>query len=154
MANKTSSNILASNKKAFHDFEILEKIEAGIVLSGAEVKSIRASQTNLKGAYLEVSANNEVFARNIHISPYKFADQKDYSPVKKRKLLLNQKEISLIREKLEEAGATVIPLDFHIANNRIKLLVGICRGKKKHDKRQDLKKKAQSLEIKRALKKY
>jgi SsrA-binding protein len=154
MAKKSESNILASNKKAYHDFEILEKIEAGIVLSGAEVKSVRANQANLKGAYLEVSAGNEVFVRNIHISPYKFAEQKDYSPVRKRKLLLNQKEIGLIREKLEEAGATVIPLDFHIKNNRIKLLVGICRGKKKHDKREELKKKSQEIEIKRALKKY
>lgn len=151
---KKSENILASNKKAFHDFEILEKIEAGIVLSGAEVKSVRMGQANLKGAYLEVDSKNEVYVRNIHIAPYKFADQSDYSPVRKRKLLLNQKEIGLIREKLEEAGATVIPLDFHLNNNRIKILVGICRGKKKHDKREDLKKKSQEIEIKRALKKY
>ena len=145
---------LAQNKKAFADYEILEKIEAGIVLSGAEVKSARAGQVNLKGSYIDVDPDGQAFTRNIHISPYKQAPNPDYNPTARRKLLLHKKEIIKLQTQLDTKGTTVVPLDLHLANNRIKMTIGICRGKKQYDRRQELKKKDQNLEIKRALKKY
>ena len=148
--------ILSKNKKAFADYEILEKFEAGIQLSGPEVKSIRNGNSNLKGSYVEITKRGEAFTRNIHISPYKHAaaQQTDYNPTRRRKLLLNKKEIDKIENALNEEGTTIIPLDFHLKNNRIKLEIGICRGKKKHDRRNELKKRSQNLEIRRSLKKF
>ncbi len=171
---KGTTSILAQNKKAFAEYEILEKIEAGIALSGAEVKSLRASHANLKGSFVEVIAHQkshskthsksdknaqtsisfQAYARNIHISPYKQAPQKDYNPTQKRKLLLHKKEILNLKNHLDTKGITVIPLNFHLSHNRIKIEIGICRSKKKHDRRDELKKKAQNLEIRRTLKKY
>ena len=148
------NTILAQNKKAFADYEILEKIEAGIVLTGAEVKSVRGAHVNLKGSFVEISPRLEAYVRNIHISPYKMAPQEDYNPTKKRKILLKKTEILQLKNALDNKGLTVVPLDFHLTGNRIKLLIGVCRGKKKYDRRNELKKKAQTLEIKRALKKY
>lgn len=146
--------MLAQNRKALADYEILEKFEAGIVLSGAEVKSLRAGHANLKGSFVEISDREEAFTRNIHISPYKQAPQKDYDPTHKRKLLLHSKEIVKLKNALDTKGITVVPLDFHLSHNRIKLTIALCRGKKKYDRREDLKKKAQNLEIRRSLRKY
>lgn len=155
MPKTTSPTILSQNKKAFADFEILEKIEAGIELTGPEVKSVRQSQANLKGSYVETK-NDEAFTKNIHISPYRQAasQQKEYNPTRKRKLLLHKKEIHKLENALNEKGTTIVPLDFHLKGNRIKLLIGVCRGKRKKDRRDELKKKAQNLEIRRSLKKY
>lgn len=154
MAQKTGSNILAQHKKAFADFEILEKIETGIQLSGPEVKSVRKGNANLKGSHVEITKNGEPFARNIHVSPYKPAagQQTDYNPTRRRKLLLHKKEISRLEKQLNTSGITIVPLDFHLRNNRIKVTIGICRGKKKHDRREELKKRSQDLDIRRALK--
>ncbi len=143
---------LAQNKKAYADYEILEKIEAGIVLSGAEVKSTRAGQVNLKGSYIEVDPDGQAYTRNIHISPYKQAPNPDYNPTRRRKLLLHAKEISKLQTQLDTKGVTVVPLDFHLTRNHIKITIGICRGKKKYDRREELKKRDQNIEIKRALK--
>lgn len=147
---------LARNKKAFADYEILDTYEAGIQLSGPEVKSIRKGNANLKGSYVEFSRNHEAFTRGIHISPYKPAagHQTDYNPTRKRKLLLNKKEIEKLEKELNTAGVTIVPLDFHLKNNRIKLNIGVCRGKKKHDRRDELKKRAQNIDIRRSLKKH
>lgn len=156
MAKKPDTNTLARNKKAFVDYEVLEQIEAGIELTGPEVKSIRLGHANLKGSFIEVSKKLEAYVRGIHISPYKQAagQQGDYKPARKRKLLLHKSEIEKLIGQLEQKGQTVVPLDLHLKNNRIKLTIGICRGKKKHDRRQELKKKSQDLEIRRSLKKY
>lgn len=145
--------ILSQNKKAYADYEVMEKLEAGIELSGPEVKSVRAGQSNLKGSYVEVK-NGEAWAKNIHISPYKQAanQQKEYEPARKRKLLFHKKEILQLETNLNEKGISAIPLDFHLSRNRIKLTIGVCRGKKKYDRRNELKKKAQNLEIRRTLK--
>jgi len=150
------STPLSQNKKAFADFEILEKFEAGIQLSGPEVKSVRARQSNLKGSHVEITKKEEAFARGIHISPYKPAagQQKEYTATRKRKLLLNKKEIEKLLKHLNEKGTTIVPLDFHLKGNHIKLTIGVCRGKKKHDRRDELKKRAQNLDVRRALKKH
>lgn len=145
---------LSQNRKAYADYEVLEKLEAGIVLTGAEVKSVRGAHVNLKGSFVEISPKLEAFVRNIHISPYKMAPQEGYNPTKRRKLLFKKTEILQLKTALDNKGFTVVPLDFHLTNNRIKLLIGVCRGKKKYDRRNELKKKAQNLEIKRTLKRY
>lgn len=148
------TSLLAQNKKAFVDYEILEKLEAGIILSGAEVKSVRAGHTNLKGSYIDISDRDEAWTHGIHISAYKHAPQPVYDPLQPRKLLLHKEEIVRLQSELETKGTTLVPLDFHLSHNRIKLTLAICRGKKKYDRRQELKKKAQNLEIRRALRKY
>lgn len=147
-------SFLAQNKKAFVDYEIKEKFEAGIVLTGAEVKSIRLGHASLKGSFVEISEKNEAFTRNLYISPYKHAVLKDYLPDRKRKLLLNHKEIMNLNAQIKTKSVTIIPLDFHIHRNKIKITIGICKAKKKFDRREELKKKAQNLEIDRELKKY
>jgi SsrA-binding protein len=154
MPQKTSPSMLAQNKKAFVDYEVLEKIEAGVVLSGPEVKSVRASHANLKGSFVEINEHGEVYARNIHISPYKFAPNPGYLPDQKRKLLLSRNQIIKLQKELDTKGTTVIPLDLHLSHNYIKMTIGICTAKKRWDRRNELKKKAQNLEIQRTLKRY
>lgn len=153
MAQK-APNIIAQNKKAFVDYEIGEKMEAGIVLSGPEVKSAKAGRANLKGSFVEITDAGEAYTRNIHISPYPNAIQKDYHPDQKRKLLLNRNEILRLQKELDIKGTTIVPLDMHISHNYIKMTIGICTAKRKWDRRNELKKKAQNLEINRALKRY
>lgn len=152
---QSQSALLAQNRKARADYEVLEKIEAGIVLNGSEVKSVRAGHINLKGSFVEITNQLEAFTRNVHISPYKYDQHQDsYNPTRRRKLLLNKKEIISLQTQLNTEGTTIIPLDVHLSHNKIKVTIGVCRGKKKYDRRQELKKRAQDIEIKRSLKKY
>lgn len=153
MAHKAESSMLAQNKKAFVDYEILEKIEAGVVLSGPEVKSVRLGHANLKGSFVEIT-NGEAFTRNIHISAYKHAPNPAYNPDQRRKLLLSRTQIIKLQKELDTKGTTIIPLDLHLSHNYIKMTIGICTAKKKWDRRNELKKKAQNLEIRRTLKRY
>lgn len=156
MSHKKDSSTLSKNKKALVDYEVLDTYEAGIQLSGPEVKSVRGGHANLKGSHISITPKHEIFALKIHISPYKPAagQQADYNPTRKRKLLLHKKEIVKLEKELNTEGITLIPLDFHLSHNRIKLTVGVCRGKKKYDRRAEIKKKDQNLDIKRALKKH
>ena len=142
--------LISKNKKAFHDYEILDKIEAGVVLAGAEVKSLRDKRVNLKGSFVS-TWNGQAFVEGMHVSPYKFAPDKNYDPHRKRKLLLHKKEILKLEAHLNEKGKTAVPLEIYFKGSIIKLLIGICRGKKQYDKREELKKKAQNLDIARAL---
>lgn len=141
----------AKNKKAYHDYEILEELTAGIVLNGDEVKSIKASQVNLKGSFIGV-INNEAFINEAHISKYKFSARQENDPTRQRKLLLSKREILKIDKEINQKGITAIPLELFSKGGLIKLKIGICRGKKLHDKRDDLKKRGQEMEIKRELK--
>lgn len=144
--------VLAVNKYALHDYAILEKVSAGIVLCGAEVKSIRAGSVNLKGAYVTVH-NGEVFLTGAHIAPYKPAGpQKDYDPYRSRKLLLQKREIARIIGKLKEKGLTAVPLSVYTGNSKIKVEVGIARGKRQFEKRELLKKRDVQREIQTHLK--
>jgi len=143
--------LISKNKKAFHDYEILDKIEAGIVLTGPEVKSLRDKRVNLKGSFVS-TWNGQAFVEGMHISPYKFAPDTRYDPHNKRKLLLHKKEILKLEATLNEKGSTAVPLEIYFKGSIIKLLIGICRGKKQYDKREELKKKAQNLDIARELK--
>lgn len=144
---------LAKNKKAFHDYEILEKYEAGIVLNGDEVKSIKSGQANLKGAFVDVE-NGESFVNGVHVPKYKNSSRKEFDPTRKRKLLLHKREILKIDRAISQKGVTAIPLKLYLKGGLIKVVVGICRGKKLYDKRETLKKRGQELEIKRQLKRF
>ncbi|MFH1610420.1 MAG: SsrA-binding protein SmpB [Patescibacteria group bacterium] len=134
---------IAENKIVYHDYKISDTLEAGLVLSGPEVKSIKKGSVNLKGAYISLDQNMEAYLVNTHIAPYKSAKtyQKDYDPHQPRKLLLNKKQISSLVGKQREKGVSILPLRIYIKNRLIKLQIGIGTGKKKHDKREDIKKR-------------
>lgn len=142
----------ATNKQALHDYEVLEKISTGIVLSGSEVKSVRNGNINLKGAYVTVH-NGEVMLTGAHIGLYKPAGpQKEYDPYRSRKLLLQKKEIARIIGKLKEKGLTAVPLSVYTCRSRIKVDVGIARGKRQFEKRELIKKRDVDREIRSRLK--
>lgn len=143
--------IYAENKKARFNYQILEEFEAGIMLSGAEVKSVREGHISIKEAFATVSGG-EVFLTNAHITAYKPARADDYNPTRSRKLLLNKKEISKLTGQVQAGGITLIPLKIYDKNGKIKVELGLGKGKKKYDKRETIKKREQEREIKRALK--
>ncbi len=151
--------ILAKNKRATFDYNILEKFEAGIELNGPEVKSVRLGQVNLKGSYVVVqntgnSGKSEAWLLNCHISAYKFSSKlykKNYDPDRSRKLLLHKKEINYLSGKQKEKGLTLVPLLLYTSGRKIKVKVGIGQGKKKFEKREDIKKREDNRVIKRAM---
>lgn len=145
------SKVLARNKQAGYNYKIEHKLEAGIVLTGQEVKSAKMGNVSLKGSYVTVR-NEEVFLINAHISPYAMAhDLKGYEPTQERKLLLKKQEITSLIGKYKEQGMALFPLDMHTRRGLVKLTIGIGRGKKKYDKRDSIKKRETDRKIKRAL---
>ncbi|MFO7884677.1 MAG: SsrA-binding protein SmpB [Desulfobacteraceae bacterium] len=145
--------IIANNKKAKHDFFISDEVEAGIVLVGTEVKSIREGRVNLKDSYADIR-NGEVFLRQLHISPYKYAYYGNHEPLRSRKLLLNKSEIKKLIGKVNERGFTIVPLKLYFKNSRIKVQIGLAKGKKLYDKRETIKKKDMDREMDRIKKDY
>lgn len=146
--------LIAKNKKAYFDYEILKDFEAGIMLTGSEIKSIRAKNVNLKGSYI-LEKKGEIWSKDIHISPYNFSTTKDYAPLQERKLLLNKKEIEYILGQFAHPGITAVPLELYLTNKGLaKLKIGVVRGKKKYDKRESIKRKDQNREIARRMKQY
>jgi len=145
--------VIASNKKARFDFEILEEIEAGIILTGPEVKSLRQARVSFKNSYALIM-EDKVVLKYLHISPYKFADNRGYDETRERILLLNKKEIVKLENKLNTAGLTLVPLSLYFKKGLVKVLLGLVRGRKSHDKRAVLKERTQNLEAKKALKYY
>ncbi|MFA6255025.1 MAG: SsrA-binding protein SmpB [Patescibacteria group bacterium] len=145
---------ITTNKKALHDFQVLEKLEAGIILTGPEVKSVKAGQINLKGGYISIDNKSQVWLTGVHIAHYKPASaiQTNYNPSRTRKLLLNKKEINYLRGKEKERGLTILPISVYTKGNLIKLEVGLVRGKKQYDKRQTIKKREIDREIRRHIK--
>lgn len=143
--------IYADNKRAAFNYKILEDFEAGIVLSGAEVKSVRAGQISLKESFGTIRGN-EVFLTNAHISPYKPANIKDSDPTRSRKLLLNKSEIVKLVGKVRTEGLTLIPLKIYDKKGKIKVELGLGQGKKKYDKREAIKNREQKRDIERAIK--
>ena len=134
---------LGSNKQAYHDYQILDTLEAGLVLSGPEVKSVKNGRINLKGAYINIPNENQAVLVKAHIAAYKPAvtAQRDYNPHQDKKLLLNKKELRHLLGKSREAGMTIVPLEVYLKHGLIKLEIGVARGKKKYDKREAIKKK-------------
>ncbi len=142
---------LAKNKKAFFDYEILDTFEAGMVLHGYEVKAIRAKQINLKGSHVSIR-DGEAWLENVQIAAYQPKNQPEENGKRKRKLLLNRKEIDKLEHQAKMPGTTIVPLKVFLLNNRIKIKIGVCRGKKQHDKRESLKKKDIDRELKKRMK--
>ena len=142
---------VAQNKKAFYDFFILDRFEAGIVLIGCEVKSIREHRVNLKDSYAKIK-NGEMFVHNMHISPYSKSRLADINPVRPRKLLMHKREITRINGKMTDKSLTIVPVSIYISGGLVKVEIAIAKGKLKSDKRDDLAKKDSNLEVKRALK--
>ncbi|NLB05504.1 MAG: SsrA-binding protein SmpB [Desulfobulbaceae bacterium] len=147
----TGQKIVAKNKKAFHDFHIDQTLEAGLVLSGPEVKSVRAGKVNLRDGYAQLK-NGEVFLYNVHISPYAWATHLAQDPLRVRKLLLHRREIRKLIGKLHEKGVALIPLKIYfITNGKAKVELALARGKKLYDKRTALKEKESNREMARSL---
>jgi len=142
---------IARNKKAFHDFEIIERIESGIELKGTEVKSAKAGNINLKDGYAFIK-NGEVYLKNVHISQYPYGHSTNHDPLRTRKLLLHKHEILKLQSKIKEKGYTIVPLRAYIKNGLIKIELGVCKGKRLYNKREDIKKKDQLQELKRGFK--
>lgn len=146
---KGAGKIVAQNKKAYHDFFIEDTYEAGIVLQGTEIKSIRAGRANLKDSYAKVQ-NGEVFLHNLHISPYEQGNRYNHDPLRTRKLLLHKREIAKLIGITKEQGYSLVPLKIYLKNGFAKVLLGLAKGKKNYDKREDLKQKEAKRDIERA----
>ncbi len=131
---------IATNRKARHDYTILETMEAGLVLRGAEVKSLRQGNASIVDGYASIKAG-EVWVLGIHINPYEHGNARDIDPIRSRKLLLHKKEIRKLYGRMNERGLTVIPLKMYFKNGVAKVLLGVARGKKEYDKRQDISKR-------------
>ncbi|HAA2385486.1 TPA_asm: SsrA-binding protein [Listeria monocytogenes] len=148
---KGDGKLVAQNKKARHDYAIEETFEAGIVLQGTEIKSVRNARVNLKDSYARVD-KGEIFLHNMHISPYEQGNRYNHDPLRTRKLLLHKKQISRLIGETKESGYSIVPLKMYIKDGYAKVLIGVARGKKKYDKRQDLKQKEAKRDIERAFK--
>ncbi|PIR03820.1 MAG: SsrA-binding protein [Candidatus Magasanikbacteria bacterium CG11_big_fil_rev_8_21_14_0_20_39_34] len=142
----------AVNKKARFDYEIQEKLEAGLMLLGSEAKAVRTGNVKLSGSYVTFH-KNEPMITGLHIPKYKYSGHlKEYDPERSRKLLLSQKQIAYIQGKSQEKGLTIIPLSIYTKGRYIKVEIGVCRGKKTHDKRRVIKKRELDRETRRAIK--
>jgi SsrA-binding protein len=132
--------LIASNKKAFHDYFVLQKAEAGVALTGTEVKSLRDGKANIKDSYV-IFKNGEAFLFNAHISPYSHGNLQNHEPERNRKLLLHRREIEKLHEQVVEKGLTVVPLRLYFKGGRVKVEIAVVRGKKLYDKRETEKKR-------------
>ena len=145
------TKLIAKNPTAYHNYDITDKIEAGIVLSGTEIKSIRNGKINIKDTYVNIK-NGEVFVYGMHISPYEFGNRFNLDPLRTRKLLLNRREIDKLFGLVQQKSMSLVPISMYFKGNKVKLEIGIGKGKKLYDKREDLAKKDAEMKIKRALK--
>ena len=143
--------VITKNKKAFFDFHIFDKYEAGMVLTGTEIKSVRKNAVNLKDSFVRVE-DGEIFLYGCHISPFEHGNRYNHEPDRIRKLLLTKKEIIKIKSKVERDGYTVVPLELYIYRGFAKLQIALAKGKKLHDKREDIAKKDQKREMDRLMK--
>jgi SsrA-binding protein len=141
---------IATNRKAAHDYNLEERFEAGIVLTGSEIKSIRARQVSLKEAHVQIDSRG-VWLVNAHIAPYDPANQFNHDPKRKRKLLLHKREISRLFDQVRQRGYTIIPTRLYLKSGLAKVEIALAKGKRKYDKRRELAKKAADRDIERAL---
>ena len=151
MAKKSGMKLIANNKKAYHDYFILETYEAGIALHGTEVKSLRMGKCSIKEAFIRVE-NEEVYVYGMHISPYEKGNIFNKDPLRVRKLLLHKSEIRKLLGKTKEKGMTLVPLNVYFKDSLVKVEIGLAKGKKLYDKRQDIAKKDQQREAQRDFK--
>ena len=144
--------LVATNRKAFHDYFILEKVEAGLVLKGTEVKSLRAARCQLKDSYARLDSQGNMTLLNFHISPYEMGNRYNVDPTRTRRLLLSKKEIHYFDEKIQVKGLTLVPLRIYFRKGRAKVELGLGKGKVEHDKRADIKKRDADREAHQAMK--
>ena len=150
-AREKAQSSIAENRKAFHDFHLLETFEAGLVLLGTEVKAIREGRVNLRDSFARVE-DGEVFIYNVHISPYSHRGYADHEPLRKRKLLLHRSEIRKLIGKTVEKGMTLVPTRLYFRDGRVKVAVSLAKGKKDYDKRETIKKRETDRETRAAVK--
>lgn len=150
---KTGKKLIASNKKAFHEYFLLEDYEAGIVLHGTEVKSLRQGKCSIKEAFVKVESG-EIFICQMHIPPYEQGNIFNKDPLRQRKLLMHKYEIGKLAGAVAEKGVTIVPVEVYFKDGRVKLKVSLAKGKKLYDKRHDLKEKDAKRDMDRALKNY
>jgi SsrA-binding protein len=148
---KQAEKIVADNRKASHDYHLLDTFEAGIVLVGTEVKAIREGRANLRDSYCRVE-DGEIFAYNIHISAYSSRGYADHEPTRKRKLLLHKEQIRKLIGKTVERGMTLVPVRLYFKNGKLKLAISLAKGKKTHDKRETVKRREAERETRAAIK--
>ncbi len=148
---KMGEKLICNNKKAYHDYFIEEKFEAGMVLQGTEVKSLRAGKANLNDSFMMVR-DGEAFLHNLNISHYDFGNRQNHQPDRQRKLLLHRKEIVRLYSRIREQGYSVVPLRLYFKDGLVKVEIGLAKGKKNYDKREDLKKKDTQREISQVMK--
>ena len=148
---KTETKLIANDKKAYHDYFILEKYEAGIVLHGTEVKSLRMGKCSIKESFIRIE-NGEVYVYGMHISPYEKGNIFNKDPLRPKKLLMHRAEIRKLQGKIAEKGYTLVPLQVYFKNSLVKVEIGLAKGKKLYDKRQDIAKKDQRREAERDFK--
>ncbi|MBA2336476.1 MAG: SsrA-binding protein SmpB [Acidimicrobiia bacterium] len=141
--------VVATNRRARHDYEIVETFECGMVLTGSEIKSIRAGQVQLKDAYAEIRGG-EVWLNNVHVAPYRFSREGGHDPERSRKLLLHRREIARLTGKVKESGLTLIPLSVYLANGYAKVELGLAKGRRTVDKRHRIREREQLREMDRA----
>ena len=151
--NNISSGEIVKNKKALFNYELLEKYEAGIVLLGTEVKSLRERAVNMSDSYASFK-KGELFIVNMHISPYHFGNRNNHEPLRERKLLMKKQEIKRLFGKVKEQGLTLIPISLYFSKGKIKVELALAKGKKLHDKQETLKRKTLDREMERYIKKY
>ena len=151
MDKKESRKSIASNKKAFHDYFVDDKYEAGIELFGTEVKSIRAGGVNLKDSWCDIK-NGEIFVQGMHISPYEKGNIFNRDPLRVRRLLMHKREIMKLNAAIQQQGMTLVPLELYFSGSHVKVSVGLCRGKKLYDKRDDAAKRDMQRDIERHMK--
>ncbi len=151
MAKKQGTKLIANNKKAFHDYFIEDTFETGIALAGTEVKSLRMGKCSIKEAYIKID-KGEVFVYGMHISPYEKGNIFNKDPLRTRKLLMHRYEIRRLASKLKEKGLTLVPLKVYFKDSLVKVEIGLARGKKLYDKREDIAKKDQRRESERDFK--
>lgn len=151
MSKNNGNKILAENRKAFHDYEMLEKYCAGVVLTGTEIKSIRKGLVNLKDGFARIEGG-EIWLYNVHISPYENGNRYNHEPLRVRKLLLTKQELKKLMGKIKESGLAIVPLNIHLQNGFAKVEIALAKGKTLHDKRDAISKKTVKREIEKAVK--
>ena len=150
MPHQKGIKVIAQNKKAYHDYFVEERIECGIALFGTEVKSIRLGKVNLKESWAQIR-KNEVWVEGMHISPYEQGNIYNRDPMRDKKLLLHRSEIRKLDSQIMRQGYTLVPLELYLKDGRVKMELGVCRGKQIHDKRDTIAKRDSDREIRRAL---
>ncbi|MDO4990243.1 MAG: SsrA-binding protein SmpB [Eubacteriales bacterium] len=151
MPKQTGIKEIAKNRKAFHEYFVLERFEAGVELFGTEVKSIRAGQVNLKDSFCTVK-DGELFARGLHISPYEHGNIFNKDPMRPKRLLMHKREILKLQSRVMQEGVALIPLSLYFKDSRVKVELGLCKGKKLHDKRDSAAERESKRDMERALK--